>query len=482
MESLVNFRTRRSRLAGRLDVQMQVDVAVPNVFGLTDGGTGTNALVPSGILYSGNGSAVSTSTRLLFDGTALKTKDLGGNILLTVTSQGNIGIGTETPKTPLHFYSAAYDSNSSARIEGNVIVSGSIACGTLVQTSDSGAFATSVRDIRDWLESTAERTRQESSAWYRQSPVHLPWGPTVPAGNDKHAGCVLLPDSRVLFVPGSASVIRLFDTKAQAMASVNAQGGFSGGVLMPNGKVLLIPKASANVGLFEPSTGSFSVGPVATGYSGGVLMSNGKVLLVPSGASALAIFNPGTETIESTVALPEQMAEQYDGGVLLQDGRVLLVPCNAARVGLYDPATNGFSSPGPAIDGSTKYRGGVLLPSGRVAFVPGTNSRVGLYDPTTHTFSTSATTVPDQYRGGTLLPDGRAIFAPYAELSPVVLYDSLSDQTTEIPISSTYYGAVLADDGYVYMAPAAATSVGIVGRFGKSVPKSRCLHPMFNKY
>jgi hypothetical protein len=484
MESLVNFRTRRARLAGRLDVQTQVPDAIPTVFGLSEGGTGTSALVPGAVLYSGNGAAVETSSRLLFDGAALRTNDLTGNVLLAMTTQGNVGIGTGTPQAPLHVYSDVYSNDASARIEGNVAVSGTVVCGTLIQRADTAAFSDSSRDIRDWLESEADRTKQASGAWYRQSPTRLPWGPSVPAGSDKHAGCVLLPDGRVLFVPGaSGTVVRLFDTRSRSLTSVNAQqSGFSGGVLMPNGKVLFVPKGNAYIGLFDPATDTFALGPAATGYSGGVLMRNGKVFLVPSGASELAVFDPATETLENptpgtTLAATD---EKYDGGVLLHDGRVLLVPCNANHVGLFDPVGSVWSTPGPQIDGSAKYRGGVILPSGRVAFVPGANARVGLYDPSTGAFETSDATVPDQYRGGALLPDGRAIFAPYADLSPVVLYDATSDQTTEIPISSTYYGAVLADDGYVYLAPAAATTVGMIGRFDRT-PKTRCVHPMFNK-
>lgn len=485
MESLVNFRTRRARLAGRLDVQTQVDNAIPNVFGLTDGGTGANALVSGAVLYAaGNGSAVATSTRLLYDGSALRTKDLVGNILLTMTTQGNIGVGTTAPQATLHVYSDVYDSlpNANARLTGNLSVSGTIACGTLIERAD--AFSTDARDVRDWLESEAERARLDSNAWYKQSPVRIPWTPAVPAGSDKHAGCVLLPDGRVLFVPGSSgTVVRIFDARTQTLSSVNAQSGFSGGVLMPNGKVLLVPKQSAHVGLFDSYTDAFALGPAATGYSGGVLLRNGKVFLVPSGATSLALFDPATETIANpnpSVSLTST-AEKYDGAVLLHDGRVLLVPCNASRAALYDPETTAWSTPGPEIDGASKYRGGVVLPSGRVAFVPGANARVGLYDPSTHAFTTSVATVPDQYRGGALLPDGRIIFAPYGNLSPVVCYDASSDQTIEIPIPSTYNGCVLADDGYVYLAPASATSVGIVGRFDRT-SKVRCLHPMFNKY
>ena len=480
----MNFRTRRARLAGRLDVQTQVDNVIPDVFGLSDGGTGTDAMVPGAVLYSGNGSAVHTSSRLLFDGTALRTKDLGGNILLTATTQGNVGIGTEHPRVPLHFYASAYDASVSARIDGNVSASGTIACGTLVQRSDAGAFSEDSRDIRDWIQSEAEKAQQDFRAWYHTAPIRLPWSPAVPAGPDKHSGCVLLPDSRVLFVPGaSGTTIRLYDPKKRTLSSVAAQSGFSGGVLMPNGKVLFVPKESANVGLFDPITNAFAVGPAATGYAGGVLMRSGKVFLVPSSASSLAVFDPVTETLENpnpSVSLGAG-AEKYDGCVLLHDGRVVLVPCNATRVGLFVPSTATWSTPGPQIDGSTKYRGGVALPSGQVAFVPGANARVGLYDPSTNAFATSVATVPDQYRGGALLPDGRVLFAPYAELSPVVLYDSVSDQTTEMAIPSTYHGCVLADDGYVYLAPAAATSVGIIGRFERT-PRNRCLHPMFNKY
>jgi hypothetical protein len=477
MESLVNFRTRRARLAGRLDVQTQVPDAVPDVFGLADGGTGTTALVPGAVLYSGNGSTVATSSRLLFDGFSFVHKDLAGNVLLAATTQGNIGIGTASPQAPLHVYADAYDANVNANVQGNLSVSGTIVCGTLVQRAS--AFSEDARDVRDWIQTEAAKAAQGSPV------IRIPWTPAVPAGSDKHAGCVLLPDGRVLFVPGSSgTVVRIFDTRTRSLSSTDVnQAGFSGGVLMPNGKVLFVPKGNANVGLFDPTTDTFALGAAATGYSGGVLMRNGKVFLVPSGATALALFDPTNETIEnpSPGTTLSSTAEKYDGCVLLHDGRVLLVPCNATRVGLYDPATSAWSTPGPSIDGSNKYRGGITLPSGRVAFVPGANARVGLYDPSTHAFTTSTATVPDQYRGGALLPDGRVLFAPYGNLSPVVLYDSESDQTIEIPIPSTYHGCVLAPDGYVYLAPASATSVGIVGRFDRA-SRVRCLHPMFNKY
>ena len=70
---------------------------------------------------------------------------------------------------------------------------------------------------------------------------------------------------------------------------------YCGGVLLPDGRVVLVPGGANHVGLYDPSTDQWTEGKddlSAVSYSGGVLLPDGRVVLVPGGAMHVGLYDP----------------------------------------------------------------------------------------------------------------------------------------------------------------------------------------------
>merc|ERR1711939_892155 len=79
--------------------------------------------------------------------------------------------------------------------------------------------------------------------------------------------------------------------------------GYQGGVLLPDGRVVLVPGNNANtIGLYDPSIDTFKAGPhVGSGgnkhthmYRGGVLLPDGRVVFAPGHTKTVGLYDPRT--------------------------------------------------------------------------------------------------------------------------------------------------------------------------------------------
>ena len=311
-------------------------------------------------------------------------------------------------------------------------------------------------------------------------------------------GGVLLPDSRVIFIPfQNTSNIGIFDSSTNSFSYLQKNDGsnvYSGGVLVPDGRVIFTPYSSSTVGIFNSSTNTFStlsgydIGPSSS--MGGVLLPNGNVFFVPHNSTRIQIFNPLTNIFTSILGAPGNNA--YRGGVLLPDGRVICIPYDSTRIGIYDSTTNLFSTTITGAPGSAAYSGGVLLPDGRVIFIPYNYSinnyfKYSIFNTLTNTYnltyiiSNNGAGANQYYTGGVLLPDGCVLIIPY-NTTGIIL-----DITTNKELKFDYNnlkssGGVLLPDGRVVLVPYSTSVIGILSPVNppRPPPLELCYHPCFN--
>jgi hypothetical protein len=179
-----------------------------------------------------------------------------------------------------------------------------------------------------------------------------PADPVIP-GQGIYNGCVLIPDGRVIFVPGNSLVIGIYDYTSSynfgyTTLAIQSVGNYSGGVLLADGRVLFVPIGGQNIGIFNPTISTINGSP--TGYSiitvsdligefaGGVLLPDGNVLFIPSGitseTSIITIFNTNTNLITVVPSNFSMVGHDYSGGTLLKDGRVVCSPFSNTNIGI----------------------------------------------------------------------------------------------------------------------------------------------------
>lgn len=259
-----------------------------------------------------------------------------------------------------------------------------------------------------------------------ETGVSTPTGNMAASRSRDHG--ILLPDGRVLIIPGIPNLpIERYDAHSGRFNPVAVSPGRVGiltATLLPSGKVFLTSTVYA--GVFDPATGPFSplfrMDPSRIGHTA-TLLKDGRVLIVGGqsvgGDAGLLgrnlIYDPSTEALSEAGNL--QFDRRNHKAVLLEDGRVLIIGGGAAGRGpfvqtaeIYDAEANTFSPAGVStIDPSAA----LLLPSGNVFLIRSYNGDIILYDPATHTFSNTGYSINPRrsFATATLLEDGRVMVA-----------------------------------------------------------------------
>jgi hypothetical protein len=316
-------------------------------------------------------------------------------------------------------------------------------------------------------------------------------GPTTSAY--VYRGGVLAPNGKVVCIPYSATApIAVYDPINNTIDNSTTTNAipYCSGVLSPDGRVIFIPSnPNATIGRYDPyAVTKFSIGATALGtatYLSGVLANTGNIIFIPNSASSkIGIYNPLTNVW--TLSSQSTGAYSYLGGVLLPDGTILFVPATAAApIGIYNPSTDSYTSYA-STTGLTTYRGGVLAPNGKVVLIPapGSGFQLGIYDTTTQQFSLNSTVLTTEgYSAGVLSPNGKIILIPANTVTPIGIYDPVTDVLTNGPSpSEAFWGAVLAPNGKIVCIPnAASTSIGLYDTM-QPVPLNIALSPWFNKF
>ena len=211
---------------------------------------------------------------------------------------------------------------------------------------------------------------------------------------------ILLPDGRVLIVPGYGHLpIEMYDPHSgrfDVVAHVPSNAMISTATLLPSGRVFVT--AMEHTGVFDPDarafTSIFAMDHRRRLHTAS-LMKDGRVLIVGGIRGGIEdgmvgrnlIYDPSSKAFAEAGNL--QFDRLFHKAVLLQDGRVLIIGGIAGEgpfvptAEMYDPETNAFSPAGvSAIDPSAA----LLLPSGKVLLIRSINGDIVLYDPAAHEF------------------------------------------------------------------------------------------------
>lgn len=316
---------------------------------------------------------------------------------------------------------------------------------------------------------------------------------TTGAVASNYIGATVLPDGRVVFCPGSAPSVGVFNPLTNIFTTYGTVSGttpyYLGSVLLPDNRVLFSPQNDSSIGIFNPNTNTFSnvvvVGAGSSQYSGAVVLPDGRVALVPCNATNIGLYNPVTNSYTTFSTGIQAGANKYNGGVLLPDGRVVFVPTGTGWIGVFNSSTSTYTTYTSTITGVNQYYGGVLLPNGTVAFIPYTSTQgIGIFNPSTNTTSFIAS--PNGFITGCLLPDGRVFMCPFTSSYPA-FFDYVTGQVSQPVLPSvissySYRGCAVMIDGRIITVPYNALTIGLWTGLNRPSPPEVCLHPFFNKF
>jgi hypothetical protein len=481
-----------------IDIVSSGSVIAKNFIGLID--AGSNNITTSGIVLTNEGIqgnintfANNISTQGLITGTFFgKYNGVG-----PITSNANIvvsGISNmfTLSSTGTIFVEGTISGNYTGAIQtfGNSIVSTGGLSGNLIFSRITAFQNSIINDAgisygKNMLKSNygnvssyANITPIQTSISHYYSNVfsRQPWwsttsSPTVSyVSTDNQTGyssCVLMPDGRVVLVPGASKNIGIFDTKTSLFSNVVPTGlspaasgwGWNSGVLLPNSNIAFLPGSNNHIGIYNPYLNTISLGPLILtndAFRGGILLPNGNVLCIPYNTFSFSEFNPNQPSLSlrnSAIGGPGNSPYQFSG-TLLPNGNVICAPHSGNFV-LYD-----YRRALPAVSTNLntvffeKHSGSVLLPSGNVLCVPTASGyRLAQVSPA-GVYSNTVSTVAGNgfYRHACLLGHGKVLFGPGTG-TDIGVYDIYADTLTNISINAGYGGITALPDGRAVLAP-----------------------------
>ena len=332
---------------------------------------------------------------------------------------------------------------------------------------------------------------------YNYTQVAVPNNAGGAGGNGGWAGCVTVPDGRVIVAPQipTATSIGIFNPNTNAFTTVAAGGlggdyTYAGGAaLAGNGTAILAPFRTTAIGIYNPSTNIFTTTTGGLtgnpGHAGACMLPNGKIMFAPYDSGRIGVFDPATNIYTTGPTIAGYTGGRHAGCVPLPDGRVILCPQTGTVIGIYDYITNTYTT-AAGVSGivSGAYFNGGLLPNGNVAFIPIAATNIGLYNPNTNSFTTVPIGVTGFF-GGKLLPNGLLMCNPY-NTANYGLYNYVTGAFTTGPATGSGAGGVcqssgLLLDGRVIFPPFVnGSNMGIYTGVTTPPPPEFVLHPLFN--
>jgi hypothetical protein len=507
-----------------IDIFSSGSVIAKNFIGLVD--AGSNSIITTGIVLTQEGiqGSINTfanniSTQGLITGTFFGNYNgigpITSNAAMTVSGTSNLFTLSSTGTI---FVQGTISGNYTGAVQtfGNSIVSTGGLSGNLIFTRVTAFQNSIINDAgisygKNMLKSNYGNVAsygniapiQTSIAHYYSNVVsRQPWwstssSPTVSyvytQDQTGYSSSVLMPDGRVVLVPGASKNIGIFDTKTSIFSNLIPTGltpsaagwGWNSGVLLPNSNIAFIPGSNNHIGIYNPYLNTISLGPLIVtndAFRGGILLPNGNVLCIPYNTFSFTEFDPnnpsrvlrnsaiggpgnspyqfsGTLLPNGNVicaphsgnfvlydyrqALPAistnlntVFLQKHSGSVLLPTGNVLCVPtASGYRLGQVSPA-GVYSNTVSSVSGNGSYQNACLLGHGKVLFGPGTGTNIGVYDIYADTLTNIV--IESGYGGITALPDGRAILAPNTSLFGVALVSGVTQLNEHLSTSSYF--------------------------------------------
>jgi len=278
-------------------------------------------------------------------------------------------------------------------------------------------------------------------------------------GEDKWSGGLMLPDGRVLFVPSCFPSLLVFqpsDGTWQLIHHSEEEDKWASGIALRDGRVLLVPSCSPHILLFSPEDNTVVQLGCFEGvfkWAGAALLPDGRVLFVPSCATFMLIFSPDRGTWEELGDFTGR--DQWSDCVVLRDARVVFVPHDSTSILLFRPADNSWEQLGH-FKGQAKWSRGVLLPDGRVLFVPLCAESLLLFQPSSNTWDTLGCFMGRmKWSGGFVLPNGKVFLVPFNATS-VLLFCPRSKTWCDVGDfdgGCKWCGGLVLPDGKAVLAP-----------------------------
>jgi hypothetical protein len=213
----------------------------------------------------------------------------------------------------------------------------------------------------------------------------------APGVADAYFYGAVLQDGRVFVAPYNTNTAWLVDTERNTVtaasgnfsnANIGQLSGFANGaVLLPDGRVLTVPGEGRNFFIYDPYLNRTTAIDV-TGYAatGALLMPDGKVLMA---SSRMIIYDWQRNTIRQS---RDTLAVGPQGMTLLPDGRVFLSSLGAVYY-VYNYLSDSFSTINSTVV-TNAATGGTLIPDGRFVMYPrGGTSTVDAYGTRSRGFS-----------------------------------------------------------------------------------------------
>ena len=237
---------------------------------------------------------------------------------------------------------------------------------------------------------------------------------------------------------------------------------YAGGCLGDNGKVYFIPSSATQALEYDPFTRTSSVFGTALPtysqkYKGGTMATNGKIYCCFYNGSTHLEIDPTTKTMTTFGNI--SIGGSYWGCVLGKNGKVYGVPYNENRVCEIDPATRTATYFGN-ITGNSKFMGGVLAPNGKIYCAPALSGNILEIDTDTKTCTTipATGTSGGQYCGFLLGMDGLLYGIPTGSTNKILVFNpttkAIELRNSNITTSFNKFGSGIVDtSGAIHLIP-----------------------------
>ena len=260
---------------------------------------------------------------------------------------------------------------------------------------------------------------------------------------------------------------------------------FHGAAAMADGRVIFAPGDAKGVGIFDSATRSTSHVRLGVAWDsetdkfrGAVEVENtGVVVFAPYNADSVGIFDSATNCF-STIDVSQTIVHDHKfSGAASSHGVAVFAPYDAEGVGTLDPTTGIFSfiSTYNALEGSAKFWGAAAATNGLVVFAPFEAKGVGVFNAVSGAFSlvdisSDYVLVARAFAGAAAATNGRVIFAPH-DADVVGVYVATSSSFSLLDISSTVnspgkFNGAAAIGSLVVFAPKDAGGLGLFDGMG----------------
>lgn len=211
---------------------------------------------------------------------------------------------------------------------------------------------------------------------------------------------------------------------------------------------------------------SSNAGTAGSNWSTSSIAPNGKIYCAPERKTNIAVIDTNTDTYFeiATAGFPGD-AKFFSSAYVPSVNKIYALPYDWDQILKIDPDTDTYSLIPCATDPGNQFFETLLANNGFIYGAPHDGTQLIKFDPSTDTFATfGAFAAGDRWLHGSIAPNGDLFFLPAnGSATAAILKVDPSTDTPSISAAITpldYHNLVLAPNGYLYMIPYNATTVG----------------------